>query len=189
MNKPNIVIFLGPPGSGKGSLSNLAIKNMGFNQISTGNLCRHHIANATDIGKQIDVIIKAGKLISDELITNMVFDWLGQQVDKFSPIILDGYPRTVNQAIALEAFVKEFINLVAKKLDIKISWKGKGINEKGYDENGSVIIESHPSYFRPSEVDTLLGDYSKAKKKLGWEPVSSIIDLVNEMVDHDLKNA
>ena len=59
---------------------------------------------------------------------------------------------------------------------------------KGYDENGSVIIESHPSYFRPSEVDTLLGDCSKAKKKLGWKPASSIEDLVNEMVDHDLKN-
>jgi GDPmannose 4,6-dehydratase len=92
-------------------------------------------------------------------------------------------------ATGMQYSVKEFVNLVAKKLDIKISWKGKGINEKGYDENGSVIIESHPSYFRPSEVDTLLGDYSKAKKKLGWKPISSIIDLVNEMVDHDLKNA
>lgn len=103
----NIVIFLGPPGSGKGSLSNLAIKNLGFNQISTGNLCRHHIANSTDIGSQIDAIIKSGQLISDELITNMVLDWLGQQTDKYAPIILDGYPRTVNQAIALKSFVKE----------------------------------------------------------------------------------
>jgi adenylate kinase len=106
LNKQNIVIFLGPPGSGKGSLSNLAVKNLGFNQISTGNLCRHHIANATDIGIKIDEIIKAGKLISDDLITKMVFDWLGQQDDKNSSIILDGYPRTVNQAIALEEFVK-----------------------------------------------------------------------------------
>ncbi len=106
MNKKNIVIFLGPPGSGKGSLSNLAIKNMGFNQISTGNLCRHHIANATDIGRQIDLVIKSGKLISDELITNMVIDWLGQQVDQFAPIILDGYPRTVNQAVSLAEFAR-----------------------------------------------------------------------------------
>ncbi len=105
MSKQNIVIFLGPPGSGKGSLSNLAIKNLGFNQISTGNLCRYHIAENTDIGQEIDSIIKSGKLISDELITNMVFDWLRQQVDKFAPIILDGYPRTVMQAIALESFV------------------------------------------------------------------------------------
>jgi adenylate kinase len=107
LNKQNVVIFLGPPGSGKGSLSNLAIKNMGFNQISTGNLCRHHIANATDIGKQIDVIIKDGKLISDELITSMVIDWLNQQFEVLKPIILDGYPRTVNQAIALNSFVDE----------------------------------------------------------------------------------
>ena len=104
MNKQNIVIFLGPPGSGKGSLSNLAIKNMGFNQISTGNLCRQHIANATDIGNQIDSIIKSGRLIPDELITSMVFDWLNQRNNGFLPIILDGYPRTVNQAIALNDF-------------------------------------------------------------------------------------
>ncbi len=119
MNKQNIVIFLGPPGSGKGSLSNLAIKNMGFNQISTGNLCRHHIANSTGIGNQIDAIIKAGKLISDELITNMVFDWLGQQVGRSAPIILDGYPRTVNQAFALNAFVQEMnFNLSVVRLSV-----------------------------------------------------------------------
>jgi adenylate kinase len=119
LSKQNIVIFLGPPGSGKGSLSNLAIKNMGFNQISTGNLCRHHIANSTNIGSQIDAIIKAGKLISDELITNMVFDWLSKHVGSFAPIILDGYPRTVNQAIALDGFVQEKnFNLSVVRLNV-----------------------------------------------------------------------
>ena len=84
--------------------------------------------------------------------------------------------------------VKEFINLVAKKLQIKIFWKGKGINEKGYDKNGNVIIECNKSYYRPTEVDTLLGDYTKANKQLGWKPTITIYDLVEEMVNADMKN-
>ena len=84
--------------------------------------------------------------------------------------------------------VKEFINLVAKKLQIKIFWKGKGINEKGYDQNGNVIIECNKSYYRPTEVDTLLGDYTKANKQLGWKPTITIYDLVEEMVNADMKN-
>ena len=84
--------------------------------------------------------------------------------------------------------VKEFVNLVAKKLEIQIFWKGKGINEKGYDKNGKVIIECNRSYYRPTEVDTLLGDYSKANKQLRWKPTITIDDLVEEMVNADMKN-
>ena len=84
--------------------------------------------------------------------------------------------------------VKYFINLVAKELNIKLYWKGKGINEKAFDENGKIIIECHKNYFRPSEVDNLLGDYSKAKKILGWKPKISIKSLVKEMVKKDLDN-
>ena len=60
--------------------------------------------------------------------------------------------------------VKQFINLAARNLNIKIRWKGKGINEKGYDKNGNIIIECSRKYFRPAEVDTLLGNSSKARK-------------------------
>jgi len=84
--------------------------------------------------------------------------------------------------------VKEFVNLVAKKLEIQIFWKGKGINEKGYDKNGKVIIECNRSYYRPTEVDTLLGDYSKANRQLRWKPTMTIDDLVEEMVNADMKN-
>ena len=84
--------------------------------------------------------------------------------------------------------VKYFINLVAKELNIKLYWKGKGINEKAFDEKGKTIIECHKNYFRPSEVDNLLGDYSKAKKILGWKPKISIKSLVKEMVKKDLDN-
>lgn len=104
--KKDLIIFLGPPGSGKGSLSNLAVKNLGFEQISTGNLCRQHISEQTEIGKQIDLIIKTGKLISDDIINNMVFDCL-LNTNNTNSIILDGFPRTVVQAEALKDFISK----------------------------------------------------------------------------------
>ncbi len=83
--------------------------------------------------------------------------------------------------------VKYFINLVARELNMKIKWKGKGIKEKAYNENNKVIIECSKKYFRPSEVDALLGNPSKAKKVLKWKPKVSVKDLAKEMVQEDLK--
>ena len=74
--------------------------------------------------------------------------------------------------------VKFFIEKVAKYLDMKIKWKGTGINTKGYDANGNCIIECDKKYFRPAEVDTLLGNASKAKKVLKWKPKISFDELV-----------
>jgi adenylate kinase len=98
----NIVIFIGPPGSGKGSLSQLCVKSFGWMQLSTGYLCRKHIAEQTAIGKQIDFSIKAGKLIDDRLIIDMVECWLIGNAVNYEGIILDGFPRTVAQAKALD---------------------------------------------------------------------------------------
>ena len=83
--------------------------------------------------------------------------------------------------------VKQFVNLVLKKLNIKFKWKGKGFNEKCFDQNGNCIIACDKEYFRPLEVDTLLGDSRKAKKELKWKPKISLKKLVNEMVNFDLK--
>tara|TARA_B110000483_G_scaffold143206_1_gene171065 strand:+ start:4324 stop:5364 length:1041 start_codon:yes stop_codon:yes gene_type:complete len=83
--------------------------------------------------------------------------------------------------------VKYFVDLVAKELNIKIRWKGKGINEKAYNENDKLIIECSKKYYRPTEVDTLLGNPSKAKRLLKWKPKVSIKELVKEMVEEDLK--
>jgi GDPmannose 4,6-dehydratase len=106
--------------------------------------------------------------------------------------------------------VRDFITLAASELGITLQWKGKGARETGIikkiAENksrltplaqrrknnlkpGDPIISVDPRYFRPTEVDTLLGDPSKAKKKLGWEPRISFEDLVREMVSHDLEEA
>ncbi len=83
--------------------------------------------------------------------------------------------------------VKYFINLVAKELKMKIKWRGKGIDEKAYDQNNNIIIECSKKYFRPSEVQTLLGNPLKAKKILKWKPKISIKELVKEMVQLDYK--
>ena len=83
--------------------------------------------------------------------------------------------------------VKHFINIVSKELKMKITWRGKKINEKAYDDRNNVIIECHEKYFRPSEVQTLLGNSLKAKKILKWKPKISVAVLAKEMVQNDLK--
>ena len=88
--------------------------------------------------------------------------------------------------------IKQFINMVSKELEIKIKWRGKGIKEKGFDENNNCIIECSKKYFRPAEVDTLVGDASKAKKILKWKPKHNIQSLIEDMISYELnlhKNA
>jgi GDPmannose 4,6-dehydratase len=85
--------------------------------------------------------------------------------------------------------VRQFVEISAEELGISITWKGKGVEEKGYDAAGKCIVKVDPRYFRPTEVETLLGDPSKAKQKLGWTPKISFQELVAEMVREDLKSA
>ena len=82
--------------------------------------------------------------------------------------------------------VREFIDLAAWELDMKIRWVGEGVDEKGYDTAGRCVVAVDPRYFRPTEVESLLGDASKAQKKLGWKPRTSFAELVSEMVRDDL---
>ena len=85
--------------------------------------------------------------------------------------------------------VREFVDGAAKELNMEINWSGDGVNEKGYNEQGRCIIEVDPRYFRPTEVETLLGDASKAKSTLGWVPKTSFSGLVQEMVQADMREA
>jgi len=82
--------------------------------------------------------------------------------------------------------IKQFINMVAKQLKIPIKWRGKGIKEKAYDKKNNCIIECHKKYFRPAEVDTLKGDYSKAKRELKWKPETDINSLIKDMISYEL---
>ena len=88
--------------------------------------------------------------------------------------------------------VRDFVNSASKVLGMEIEWHGDGINEKGYWKNGEIkepIIAVDPGYFRPTEVETLLGDPSKAKEKLGWSPSTTFDELVAEMIHEDLTSA
>jgi len=85
--------------------------------------------------------------------------------------------------------VRDFIHAVAAELGITIRWRGTGAEEKGYDGQDRCIVAVDSAYFRPTEVETLLGDASKAKRKLGWTPKVGFSELVREMTAADLRAA
>ena len=85
--------------------------------------------------------------------------------------------------------VREFVDLAGGFLDMSIKWHGEGVDEKGIDEKGNVIVAVDPRYYRPTEVQTLLGDATRARVELGWEPRVTFRELVKEMVEEDLKIA
>ncbi len=85
--------------------------------------------------------------------------------------------------------VRHFVEAAAREIGITVTWKGKGEDERGYDASGKLIVAVDPRYFRPTEVETLLGDPSKAKQKLGWVPKIRFEELVAEMMREDLKAA
>lgn len=115
MNK-KAYIFMGPPGSGKGSLSQRCTSYMGWQQFSTGNSCRKHVNEQTSLGKEIDFIMRSGKMISDDLVVTMVDQWLVHAMQDTSPLILDGFPRNAMQAQKL----LEMINSKYTFLKLKI---------------------------------------------------------------------
>ena len=107
--------------------------------------------------------------------------WLMLQQEKAEDFVI---------ATGKQYSVRDFVTAAAKELNIDISWKGTGVDEKGYNtKTDKVIVAVDPKYFRPTEVETLLGDPSKAKKKLGWTPEISFKELVSEMVEQDLMEA
>ena len=85
-----------------------------------------------------------------------------------------------------QSTVKNFVNKVSRKLNMKLSWKGKGISEKAIDQNGKTIVACDKNYYRPLEVNNLLGDSRKARKLLNWKPKTGLDDLISEMVNLEI---
>ena len=83
--------------------------------------------------------------------------------------------------------VRDFIVLSFKNLGININWKGEGINEEGYDDNGNILVKISEEFYRPAEVDLLIGDFAKAHKNLGWSPATDLEKLVEIMINHAIK--
>lgn len=99
------------------------------------------------------------------------------------------HPEDFVIASGVQYSVRDFVNAAAKELGMMLQWQGEGVQEKGYDSNNNCIVQVDPRYFRPTEVETLLGDARKAKERLGWVPKKSFAELVAEMVREDLKSA
>ena len=106
--------------------------------------------------------------------------WLMLQQDKAEDFVI---------ATGVQYSVRDFINAAAKELGMQIRWEGDGLSEKGYDAHGKCVVAVDPRYFRPTEVETLLGDPTKAKERLGWTPKITFDALVAEMVREDLKSS
>jgi GDPmannose 4,6-dehydratase len=106
--------------------------------------------------------------------------WLMLQQDKPQDFVI---------ATGHQYSVREFIQRCAQRLELDLNWQGSGIDEKAFDENGKLVVAVDPRYFRPTEVETLLGDPSKAQQELGWVPQTSFDQLVDEMIASDLKAA
>ena len=104
--------------------------------------------------------------------------WLMLQQDKPEDFVI---------ATGVQYSVRDFVNKAATAVNIEMEWKGEGVDEKGYDKaTGKCLVEVDPRYFRPTEVETLLGDPTKAKEKLGWVPKITLEEMVTEMVENDL---
>ncbi|TDM09545.1 MAG: GDP-mannose 4,6-dehydratase [Ideonella sp. MAG2] len=106
--------------------------------------------------------------------------WLMLQQDKPEDFVI---------ATGIQYSVRDFVNIAAQHMGLDITWTGTGVDERGFLPNGQCVVEIDPGYYRPTEVETLLGDASKAHKKLGWSPKTSFAELVEEMAKSDLMEA
>jgi GDPmannose 4,6-dehydratase len=102
-----------------------------------------------------------------------------QQSDPEDYVIASGTQHTV----------REFVEIAAREMGILVQWRGRGVEECGYDEQGRCVVRVDPRYFRPTEVDSLLGDAAKARLRLGWKPRTTFQELVTEMVIADVRAA
>ena len=104
-------------------------------------------------------------------------------------MLQQAHPEDFVIATGVQYSVREFVEAAAQELELHVRWEGEGVDEKGFDPSGRCIVAVDPRYFRPTEVETLLGDATKARERLGWVPTTSFRQLVAEMARDDLMQA
>tara|TARA_B100000900_G_C20468642_1_gene670365 strand:- start:102 stop:686 length:585 start_codon:yes stop_codon:yes gene_type:complete len=167
MKSLDVLIFLGPPGSGKGTQAEILTKKLNYLHISVGDLLRENISNQTDLGKLASQYVNSGELVPDDLIIDLVnFSIVDLQSDEYSfkGIILDGFPRTINQAVALENKIKE-LNVFIKSviyLDISDEKILSRLLNRGRDDDEPQLIRNRLDVYR-NQTEPLLEFYNQRK--------------------------
>ena len=151
----NLVIF-GPPGAGKGTQSKFIMEKFNLYQLSTGDLLRSEIKNKSDLGKKISSIMNSGELVSDEIVGNLIENFVSNEIYK-NKIIFDGYPRTLIQAKNLDSLLKRYNQKIDIVLKLSVSLKTvkkrileRQIQEKRDDDNEEVAIKRYNTYEKSS---------------------------------------
>jgi len=169
-------------GSGKfmAGLGNMVVSNSPRRGLEF--VTRKITHNVAKIAKNLEKKFSLGNLSAER-------DWgfAGDYVRAMVLMLQHSEPDNFVIATNKSYSVRHFVELAFKEVGIDIEWVGEGVNEKGIDKaTGNVLVEVDPEFFRPADVDQLRGDYSKAKRILGWEPKVHLPELVSMMVKHDL---
>jgi len=191
-----IIVLLGPPGSGKGTQAELICKKFGFFHFSTGNILRNEVKKKTKIGKEIELIINAGKLISDKTIIKIVDNQISKQLKLYKGFLFDGFPRNLSQAKAFDILlgknnqsITSVIQLSVNEEEISKRIQKRKLEEKREDDNENVLKSRLDVYF--DETKPLLDFYQK-KNKLnkinGTQTINDVNDQINSHI-LNLKNA
>ena len=164
MKSLEVLIFLGPPGSGKGTQAEILTDNLNLNHLSVGDLLRENILNNTELGKLASNYVKTGELVPDELIIDLMDSYITNIKNKTdnSGIILDGFPRTINQAIALENKIKQ-LNVSIKaviNLDIPDQKILNRLAARGREDDKPELIKNRLKVYR-NQTEPLLEFYSE----------------------------
>jgi len=117
------IIISGAPGSGKGTQSDLIVKNFRFKHLSTGDMLRAEIAAGTELGNKVEKLVSSGAYVPDQLMINVISNAISQVDDSYNGIILDGFPRTVEQAMALDDILEQTGKKISLFLDIHVEEK------------------------------------------------------------------
>jgi len=167
MKSLDLLIFLGPPGSGKGTQAQILTKKLNYIHISIGDLLRENISNQTDLGKLASKYVSSGELVPDDLIIDLVNSSIVDLQSKESSskgVILDGFPRTINQAAALENKIKELDVLIKSVVYLDISDEKilSRLLNRGRDDDEPELIRNRLDVYR-NQTEPLLVFYDERK--------------------------